>query len=49
MLAAGVPLKVVSDRLGHSSIAITADTYSHVSVEVDRAAADQIAVAVNLA
>ena len=27
---AGVPLKVVSERLGHSSIAITADTYQHV-------------------
>ena len=47
-LEAGVPLKVVSDRLGHSSIAITADTYSHVSVEVDRAAADQIAAVVDL-
>jgi integrase len=46
-LEAGVPLKVVSDRLGHSSIAITADTYSHVSVEVDRAAAEQIAAAVD--
>ena len=49
MLAAGVPLKVVSDRLGHSSIAITADIYSQVNVEVDRAAADQIPAAVNLA
>ncbi len=30
LLEAGVPLKVVSERLGHSSIAITADTYQHV-------------------
>jgi integrase len=29
MLAAGVPLAVVSKRLGHSTIGITADTYSH--------------------
>ena len=30
LLEAGVPLKVVSQRLGHSSIAITADAYQHV-------------------
>jgi integrase len=30
MLAQGVHPKVVSERLGHSSIAITLDTYSHV-------------------
>ena len=30
LLEAGVPLKVVSERLGHSSIAMTADTYQHV-------------------
>lgn len=29
----GIPLKVVSDMLGHSSIAITADVYSHVSLK----------------
>src|SRR4029450_9273911 len=29
-LAAGVPAKVVSERLGHSAVAITMDTYSHV-------------------
>jgi integrase len=42
-LEAGVALKVVSDRLGHSSISITGDIYSHVRAEVDQAAADQIA------
>ncbi|WP_216870777.1 tyrosine-type recombinase/integrase [Modestobacter excelsi] len=31
MLTHGVPLKVVSDILGHSSIAITVDVYGHVS------------------
>lgn len=29
MLASGVPLPVVSERLGHSSIRVTADVYSH--------------------
>jgi integrase len=40
MLAAGVPIAVVSKRLGHSSIGITADTYSHLLDGVGRAAAD---------
>ena len=46
-LAGGVPMKVVSDRLGHSSIAITADVYSHVSEGMDREAAIAIASAVS--
>jgi integrase len=29
LFAAGVPLKTVSSRLGHSTIAITADLYTH--------------------
>ena len=45
MLAEGVHLKVVSERLGHSSIAITADTYSHVQPTVQRGAADRFAAA----
>ncbi len=36
----GVPLKVVSERLRHSSVAITGDIYSHVFTEMDREAAD---------
>ena len=40
LLAAGVPLKVVSETLGHSSIAITADVYAHVTPELRREAAD---------
>jgi integrase len=39
MLAAGTDMKVTSARLGHSSIAITADLYTHVVSEQDRAAA----------
>jgi hypothetical protein len=42
-LAAGVDIKVVSDRLGHSTTAITADLYTHVNRNVGRAAADRIA------
>jgi integrase len=42
-LAAGVQMKVVSERLGHSQISVTADLYTHVVETVARAAADQIA------
>jgi len=42
-LDAGVDLKVVSERLGHSQIAITADLYTHVNSGPGRAAAEQIA------
>ena len=42
-LAAGVPMKVVSDRLGHSTTTITADLYTHVTPTVARDAADKIA------
>jgi integrase len=37
---AGVPLLAMSKRLGHSSIAITGDLYSHVVEQLDRQAAD---------
>lgn len=39
MLAAGVNLKVVSERLGHSTIGITADLYTHVADQLHEAAA----------
>ena len=38
-----MPLKVVSERLGHSQTAITADLYTHVYGAVGRQAAAQIA------
>lgn len=41
-LAAGVPLKVVSQRLGHSSTAITSNLYTHVIPAVARDAANRI-------
>lgn len=40
LLAEGVPLKLVSEMLGHSSIAITADVYSHVTPSLRREAAE---------
>ena len=40
MLTRGVPLKVVRDILGHSSMAITGDIYGHVSPDVARQAID---------
>lgn len=41
LLAAGVPLAVVSKRLGHSSIAITADVYMHATKEMQSDAAER--------
>ena len=38
LLAAGVPLKVVSELLGHSSVAITVDIYAHVLPEMQQEA-----------
>jgi integrase len=40
MLAAGIKVEVVSKRLGHSSIGITMDTYSHLLEGVGRSAAE---------
>jgi integrase len=42
MLIRGVPLKVVSEILGHSSIAITGDIYGHVSPDVARQAMETL-------
>ncbi len=42
-LVAGIPSKVVSERLGHASIAIPLDTYSHVVPNMQEEAAEQVA------
>ena len=42
LLAQGVHPRVVMDLLGHSSISVTLDTYSHVIPEMQREAADQM-------
>jgi integrase len=43
MLAAGEHPKVVSERLGHSTVTLTLDTYSHVLPGTGRAAAERLA------
>jgi integrase len=43
MLRAGVPLKVASGRLGHGSVAITADLYQHWAADMDIDAAERAA------
>ena len=42
-LQSGESLKEVSDRLGHSSIVITADTYAHIAPELAQESADRVA------
>jgi integrase len=46
MLAQGVPLKLVSEALGHSTITITADVCSHLDREQRRVAANAIELAI---
>lgn len=43
LLAQNVPARVVMEILGHSQIALTMNTYSHVAPEVSREAADRMA------
>jgi len=42
MLAKGVHPKIVSERLGHASVSITLDTYSHVSPSLQADAAELV-------
>lgn len=41
MLKAGIHPKIVQERLGHSTIAMTLDTYSHVTPGLQQAAAER--------
>ena len=43
LIAQGVPARVVMEILGHSQMALTMNTYSHVAPEVFREAADRMA------
>ena len=43
LLAGGVPVKVVSERLGHASATITLTVYQHVHPGMGREAADRFA------
>lgn len=40
LIAADVPLKVISETLGHSSIRVTSDVYGHLLADAGRVAAD---------
>ena len=40
LLEAGVHPKIVQERLGHSKITTTLDTYSHVSMNMQQSAMD---------
>ncbi|CAN0422643.1 unnamed protein product, partial [Phaeothamnion confervicola] len=42
LLRAGVPAKIVSERLGHASVGITMDLYSHVTPDMQDGAAEAI-------
>jgi len=42
LLQAGVPIKVVSERLGHATVSITLDVYQSVMPGMQQAAADQV-------
>lgn len=45
-LQAGIAAKVVSERLGHSTVSMTLDTYSHVIPSLEEEAADKVAALV---
>ena len=40
LLAQGLPARVIMETLGHSQISLTMNTYSHVTAELQRGAAD---------
>jgi len=42
LLAANENPKVVSERLGHASITLTTDTYSHVMPDMQQGASDKL-------
>lgn len=48
MLKAGTHPKIVQERLGHSSITMTLDTYSHVAPGLQEAAANKFDSMLNL-
>ena len=45
-LEAGVPMKMVQEQLGHASLAVTSDIYSHVSEDLARDAGEKVMAAV---
>lgn len=48
LLELGEDLKVISDRLGHSTISLTADTYSHVRERMQKEASNKLTEALKI-
>ncbi len=48
-LKAGIHPRIVQERLGHANVSITLDTYSHVDLDMQAAAARQVAALVTAA
>lgn len=48
LLELGENIKVISDRLGHSTITLTADTYSHVTEQLQREASRKLEQVLNI-
>jgi integrase len=48
LLSQGIPARVVMERLGHSNIALTLGTYSHVIPQLHQEAADAIDLVLGL-
>jgi len=42
LLQRGIPAKLVQERLGHASITMTLDLYSHVTPEMQKLAAESL-------
>lgn len=47
LIEAGVPMKVIQERLGHSNMATTADTYSHITKNIEQSAIKQFEKLIN--
>ncbi len=45
LIAQGIPLRVIMEILGHSTITTTADIYGHVELELQRDATERAATA----
>lgn len=46
MAAAGVPMRVAMELMGHSSISVTANIYQHVAAEAQKEATEKVAAAI---
>lgn len=47
LIEAGVPMKVIQERLGHSNMATTADTYSHITKNIEQSAIAKFEALIN--